>query len=502
MLLESILSVSLTYKLIAVVVILLVALMIWSIHRPSGMPPGPRGFPIIGSMLSLTENLYLDFLQLAKEYGDIFTIKIGSHHVVIVNNYELIKETLVKKSTDFAGRPQTFTGNMGSEGFKDIILSDYSPSWKLHRKIAHQAIRNYASGDKLENMMRKDAIPLLTQILEDNEGKVIAPRPLLFLTVNNIVAQFCFGQKYTLDDPELKAFMDIIDDFAKIAGNGLVADVIPWTAIFPTSAAREMDKVNNKYLGMIYKKFYEHKQKFDQDNLNDLIDYLLDAQRQAKEENADNISSLTDTHLVQTVSDMFGAGIDTTTHTMDWSIIFLTRYPDVQAKVAREIHDVIGRDRLPLISDRPNLPYCDAVIHELMRIRTVVPMSVPHKALVDSSIGGYVIPKDTWVMVNLWAAQMDEKHWDNPQVFRPERFIDKDGSLKAKQDNFIPFSAGRRVCLGESLAKPEIFLMFTSLYQSFAFSPVPGKELPSLDGNAATLVLRAPEYEVVVKKRI
>nr|XP_002730849.1 PREDICTED: steroid 17-alpha-hydroxylase/17,20 lyase-like [Saccoglossus kowalevskii] len=501
MLLESILSVSLTYKLIAVVIILLVALMLWSIHRPSGMPPGPRGFPIIGSMLSLTDNLHLDFLQMAKEYGDIFTIKLGSHQVVIVNSYELIKETLVKKSTDFAGRPQSFTGKVLSEGFKDIAFSDYSPAWKLHRKIAHQAIRNYASGDKLENMMRKDAIPLLSQILEDNEGKVIAPRPLLFLTVNNIVAQFCFGQKYTLDDPELKAFMDIINDFANIIGKGFVVDVIPWTAIFPTSAARKFDKVNNKYLGMIYKKFCEHRQKFDEDNLNDLIDYLLDAQRQAKEENA-NISSLTDTHLVQTVSDMFAAGIDTTTHTMDWSIIFLTRYPDVQAKVAREILDVIGRDRLPLLSDRPNLPYCDAVIHELMRIRTVVPMSIPHKALVDSSIGGYLIPKNTWVMVNLWAVQMDEKHWDNPQEFRPERFIDKDGSLKAKQDNFIPFSAGRRVCLGESLAKPEIFLMFTYLYQRFAFSQVPGKALPSLEGNLSSFVLRVPEYEVVVKKRI
>ncbi|XP_077866873.1 steroid 17-alpha-hydroxylase/17,20 lyase-like [Saccoglossus kowalevskii] len=482
--------------------VLLVIILIWSIRRPPGMPPGPRGLPIIGSLLSITQNMHLDFLNMAKKYGDVFTIKLGSHQVVVLNNYELILEALVKKQFDFAGRPHTFTGDMFSEGGQDIALSDFGTTWKLHRKIAHQAIRDYVSGRKLERLIREDAFPLLQEILEENDGKSIHPRPLVLLLVNNIMAQFCFGQKYTLDDPEFKSIMKLVDDFVEIGGNGLVADIIPWLAYIPTKGVREIRKMTDVFLRMMYDKFYEHKKKFDKDKLHDLIDYLLNVQRQAQEDKTENIDSLNDTRLVQTVSDLFGAGIDTTTHTLDWAIMFLVHHPDVQAKVAREIDDVIGGEQFPLISDRPRMPYCDAVIHEVMRVRTVAPMSVPHKAMVDSTIGGYNIPKDTWVMINLWAVQMDKKHWDNPEEFKPERFLEKDGTLKPKQDNFMPFSAGRRVCLGESLAKPEIFLLFTSLFQRFQFSHVPGKALPQLDGTASALILRAPDYEVIVRKRL
>ncbi|XP_070569823.1 steroid 17-alpha-hydroxylase/17,20 lyase-like [Ptychodera flava] len=480
---------------------IMVLLSAWSLYRPPGMPPGPRGFPVVGSLFSLTGNMHLDFIELGKKYGGIFTIKLGSNLAVVLNDYELIKEALVKKPTDFAGRPQTLSGEIITEGYKDIAQSDYNPTWKLHRKIAHQAIRAYASGEKLECLVHEQAFPPLQEALEDSDGKPVQMKPLFLLTMNNILGKLCFGQSLTLEDPEFKAIVQIFEKYSETVGNGLIADVLPFMKYIPMKATRDLMRSSEQALASWRSKFMEHKEKYDEDNIKDLTDYLIHEQKKAIEEGVGDIEKLTDTHLVQTIADVFEAGIDTTMETMNWSVVYMVRYPDVQTKVAMEIDDVVGRDRLPLLSDRSKLPYCDAVIHELMRIRTVGPLAVPHKALVDSTIGGYKIPKDTWVFINLWAVHMDEKAWESPNQFRPERFLEEDGSLKPKADNFMPFSAGRRVCLGESLAKPELFLLFTAVYQRFTFALVPGKDLPSLEGNVSAFVLRANKFEVVVKRR-
>ncbi|XP_002736510.1 steroid 17-alpha-hydroxylase/17,20 lyase-like [Saccoglossus kowalevskii] len=497
MFLEVITYARLMHNSIALAIFLMVFLMVWSVHRPRGMPPGPRGLPIIGSILSITQNIHNDFQRLAKKYGDIFAIKLGSQQVVVLNNYELIKEALVINQTDFAGRPNTFTGDMISEGSQFIVLEDYGAICRMQRKIVHSAIRAYLSGNShIEHMVAEDAFPPLQQALEENDGKVVKPRSLIFLMVNNIIAQFSYGQKYSLDDPEFKYVMRFMDDVTRIAGSGFVADIIPWSAYIPTKATSEFKKVTRTFPPFMYKKLEEHKKKFNKDNLDDLFDHLIYAQNYTT-----GSYDLTDARIVQTVADVFIAGIDTTAHTLDYSMIYLVCYPDVQVKVAREIDDVVGQERLPLISDRPHMPYCDAVIHEIMRIRAVEPLAVPHKAMVDSSIDGYNIPKGTWLMTNVWAAHMDEKYWENPELFKPERFLTENGSLKPKQDSFFPFSMGRRVCVGESLAKSEIFLLFATLFQRFSFSKVPGKPLPTLDGAFSFLVLRAPDYEVIVKKR-
>ncbi|XP_070570909.1 steroid 17-alpha-hydroxylase/17,20 lyase-like [Ptychodera flava] len=489
----------LTHLFIAV--LLIVFLSAWSVYRPTGMPPGPRGYPVVGSLFSLSENMHLDFIELGKKYGDIFTIKLGSSLAVVLNNYELIKEALVKKPTDFAGRPRTLSGDILTEGRKDIAFSDYSPTWKLHRKISHQAIRAYASGEKLECLLREQAFPLLQKVLEESDGKPIQMKRLFLLTVNNIIGRLCFGYGLTLEDEEFKMIMRVFDEFTEIVGNGLITDVFPFMRYIPMKATRDLIRINEEALEFFKTKFRERKENYDKDNVQNLTDYLIHEQMKAVEEGVGDIEKLTDTHLIQTIGDLYGAGVDSTTETMDWSVVYMIRFPDVQTKVAMEIDDVVGRDRLPLLSDRSKLPYCDAVIHELMRIRTVAPLSVPHKALVDSTIGGYNVPKDTWVFINLWAVHMDKKAWENPDQFKPERFLEEDGSLKPKADNYMPFSAGRRVCLGESLAKPELFLLFTALFQRFTFSPVPGRDLPSLEGNTSVFVIRANKCEVVMKRR-
>ncbi|XP_070574469.1 steroid 17-alpha-hydroxylase/17,20 lyase-like [Ptychodera flava] len=484
-----------------VVVLLVVIAALWSMHIPSGFPPGPRGLPFIGSIGALAKDPVCAITDLTKKYGDIYSLKVGRERMIILNNIELVREALVKKQNAFAGRPLAHSLDIASEGGEDIAFGNFEQKWKALRKIAHQAIRNYASGHKLENLVTKDAFPRLKKAITDKNGEPFDPQPLLMLLTFNVMSTMCFGQNYELDDPEFDEILNYIKKTNESFGNGLLADFVPIFKYIPTSGLRLVKKCLNEWLTFIQSKIDEHKTRMHEGKVSDLVDDLLQIQAEAKAAGEDQADTLTDVNVRQTVSDIFGAGIDTTINTMNWCVAYMVNYPDVQTKVQEEIDDVIGQ-RLPLLTDKNKLPYCDAVIHEIMRIRTVAPVGVPHKTIEDTSVGGYNVPKGTQIWTNLWKVHMDEKYWKEPEQFRPERFLDEDGKTLPKQDSFLPFSAGRRVCVGEVLAKNEMMLIFACLFQQFTFLPPPGKEKPSLKPNFDGLATRCNPYEVVARERI
>uniref|UniRef100_A0A671K2Q8 Cytochrome P450, family 17, subfamily A, polypeptide 2 n=1 Tax=Sinocyclocheilus anshuiensis TaxID=1608454 RepID=A0A671K2Q8_9TELE len=184
-------------------------------------------------------------------------------------------------------------------------------------------------------------------------------------------------------------------------------------------------------------------------------------------------------HVLMTAAEAFGAGVETTSTTLLWTIAFLLHHPQVQERVHSELDECVGQARAPSLSDRSHLPLLDAVLCEVMRIRPVSPVLIPHVAMQDTSLGGHSVPKGTRVLVNMWAIHHDPKHWDEPEQFRPERFLDSSGR-RVTPSSFLPFGAGPRVCVGESLARIELFLFASRLLQCFHFSVPPGASLPEL----------------------
>ncbi|XP_054861747.1 cytochrome P450 2J2-like [Amphiprion ocellaris] len=178
--------------------------------------------------------------------------------------------------------------------------------------------------------------------------------------------------------------------------------------------------------------------------------------------------------------DLIEAGTETAATTLRWALVHMMNYPEIQEKVQAEMDRVIGQSRQPTLADRHNLPYTDAVIHESQRLGNVVPMGFPKMASKDSTLGGYFIPKVTAISTSLASVLFDKNEWAIPDVFNPEHFLDSKGQF-LRRDAFLPFSAGKRVCVREHLARMELFLFFTSLLQHFTFSAVPG-EMPSLEG--------------------
>lgn len=189
-------------------------------------------------------------------------------------------------------------------------------------------------------------------------------------------------------------------------------------------------------------------------------------------------TTLDDENLARTIFGIFLAGTDVTASALQWFMLYMLHYPDIQRKIFEEIISVVGLERPPNMHDKPKMNLTTAAIMETQRI-TITPTNVPHAASKDTVINGYTIPAGTMVFGFFDPPHLCPKLWQDPGVFRPERFLDEQGSV-AQPETFMPFGIGRRTCLGESMAKMDLFLFVTSILQRFELQPeVPG-ELPSL----------------------
>ncbi|XP_038061785.1 cytochrome P450 2U1-like [Patiria miniata] len=476
-----------------------------SSKRPANFPPGPFALPLLGNVTTFLSKTTLEAMgDLHKQYGDVFSLKVGSLNMIVLNSIEIVREALVKKAVEFAGRPMSYSVEIFSEGYKDIVFSNYGPQWRYQRKLGHTAIRHFVQKDQLEKLVFS-VTPKIAAVLDEIGDKPFAPKYTIGQIVYNILAALCFGKQYEFNQPELLEWIQLNVDVQNAFGNGLIGDYFPALTFIQTPNEKRVRKLLADMLGVFHKELKAHKEKFDPENVRDFFDSLLLTQKQAIEAGEEEAEHITDTHICQTVFDIFGAGTETTIVTLHWAVGLLAENPDIQEKVAKEIDDVLGHDTLPSLDDRGSMPYTEATVLEIFRQGSVAPLGVPHSTMSDTTLAGYNIPKDTTVMINHLAIHNDPTQWSEPEKFKPERFLDDNGQLLKKlPESFLPFSTGRRVCLGEDFAKKEVFLLFTWLFGRYAFYKVPGKESESLlTINKVAALTHQPvdEMEVCVKKR-
>ncbi|XP_011454186.2 steroid 17-alpha-hydroxylase/17,20 lyase [Magallana gigas] len=466
------------------------------------LPPGPWCIPLVGHYKIYSSlEIHVKIAKLAKEYGPIVRLSVGPQTWVVLNDINSVLEAMVKRKADFAGRPHFASGDMFTEGGKDIALANYSASWKFHRKIAGKALRHYLQGDLLENMIQDNMNKFLDKMAEEKGPFVF--KEYVDLMVFHQLYTICFGEKRPVDDPEVKEFIKLDNDLSEKFGAGFFEDIFPYLKnIFTTAKWKVFLVLSEEVLNILRKKFKEHKETFQPGVNRDFIDSMLIAKQEAKDEGDEAVLEiLDDTHLVQTISDIFFAGVDTTRFTMDWFIYFMTRFPEFQEKCQEEIDRVVGPHQ-PSMKDRSKLDYTEACLFESMRLSNVLGLGVPHMTICDSQIGGYDVPKGTTVLINFWALHHDPKQWKDPEQFDPHRFLDENGKMKPiKPESWLPFSAGRRVCLGETLAKPEILLMCANLLKRFEIS-LPEGVKPNLEYHMQGFGVELPsDYKIVVKER-
>ncbi|XP_034713161.1 steroid 17-alpha-hydroxylase/17,20 lyase-like [Etheostoma cragini] len=285
-----------------------------------------------------------------------------------------------------------------------------------------------------------------------------------------------------------------------IARGGLV-DIYPWMKVFPNKSLRKLKDCITIRDRLLSRKLDEHKASLSDGDPRDLLDALLKGKTDSAPSQTASGSkeTITDDHVLMTAAEAFGAGVETTSTTLLWILAYLVHHPEVQHRVQKELDEHVGGERAVCASDRSRLPYLDCVINEGMRIRPVSPVLIPHIARTDTSIGGHAVCRGTRVLVNMWSIHHDPQHWDKPDLFNPDRFLDDRGQ-RVTPPCFLPFGAGPRVCVGESLARLELFLFLSSLLQRMSFTQPHGTPPPNLQGRLG-VVLQPLPYQVVVTPR-
>ncbi|XP_036590968.1 steroid 17-alpha-hydroxylase/17,20 lyase [Trichosurus vulpecula] len=451
--------------------------------------------PILGSLpyMNSCDQAHIYFTKLEEKYGHIYAFWQGPWYAVVVSKFPLAKEVLLKKGKDFASRPRMVTTDILSGSGKGIAFSEYGPQWRMYRKLVQSTFSLFRDRSSLnfEKIICQEANTLCMS-LANTEGQNLDPALDCFLAAVNVICQFCFGNSWKQNDKDIEIMMNFSDSIVKSLAKDSLTDIFPWIQLFPNkqlTLLKENVKLRNK---LLEKKIKIQKEKFKIDSVNNLLDMLL----KAKMNNNSHLTQepeITDEHILMTMGDIFGAGVETTSSVVKWSIAYLLHYPQVKEKIQKEIDQKIGFTRTPVLNDRQQLLHLESTIREVLRIRPVAPLLIPHLACTESSIGEYTIPKGTRIYVNLWSIHHDPTEWDEPEKFKPERFLDKNKEqLIMPTSSYFPFGCGPRVCIGEFLARAELFLFLAWILQRFDLEVPDDGELPSLEGEYGVVYQIAP----------
>ncbi|XP_062858194.1 cytochrome P450 2J2-like [Trichomycterus rosablanca] len=442
--------------------------------NPSNFPPGPMPLPFVGNVFTELDFKTID--KLAEEYGEVFSLRWGSEKAVFISGYKLVKEALVTQLDNFTERPVVPLFHKVFKGLGVALSNGYL--WKNQRKFAITHLRYIGEGKKSLELSIQQESNFLCDAFKAEQGP-FDPQFYLYNAVSNIISALVFGHRFEYHDEKFLNVLRLEAETVILSGSTKAQLYNAFPRLFEYLPGPHQKMFSNyaKILDFLRDELRKHKEDWDPSDPRDFIDnYLVEMEKKKSDPEAGfNLET-----LLIAMLDMFEAGTETASTTIRWGLLCMMKYPDIQKKVQDEIDRVIGQSRQPSMADKPNMPYTDAVVHEIQRFGNAVPLGFPKMACKDTTLGGYFIPKGTSVTTNLSSVLKDKTMWETPEKFNPGHFLDDQGQF-IKKDAFLPFSAGRRACLGEQLARMELFLFFTFLLQRFTFSPGPEEKL-SLDG--------------------
>ncbi|XP_053193529.1 cytochrome P450 2K1-like [Scomber japonicus] len=476
--LQSSSSVSLLAALIVLVLVYVISSSSFSSKSDGNDPPGPKPFPILGNLPQLDlKKPHSTLLALSKKYGSVFTIYLGSRKVVVVAGYKAVKEALVNHADDFGDRDIMPIVEKINKGHG--VLWSNGDSWKEMRRFALTNLRDFGMGKKACEDKIIEECQSLMEVFKKFKGEAFDTTQPMNYAVSNIICSMVYGSRFEYDDPEFTALVDRTNKTIQIVGSPSIQlyNMFPWIGKF-FSDTKEVLQSFQSNKAQTLKLINNLKETLNPQMCRGFVDAFL-VRKQNLEESGTNNSHFHNENLMNTVGNLFAAGTDTTATTLRWGLLLMAKYPKIQDQVQEELSRVIG-SRQVQVEDRKTLPFTDAVIHETQRLGNIVPMALPHRTSRDVTFQGHLIKKGTTVYPLLTSVLYDESEWEHPRTFHPAHFLDKDGKF-VKRDAFMPFSAGRRICLGESLARMELFVFFTTLMQHFRFTAPPGVSEDELD---------------------
>ncbi|KEH33357.1 putative flavonoid 3',5'-hydroxylase [Medicago truncatula] len=471
-------------------------------NTSKNLPPGPRGWPILGVLPHLGTMPHVTLANMAKKFGPIMYLKMGTCDTVVASSSDAARAFLKTLDHNFLNRPTIIGATYLGYNSQDLVFAKYGPKWKLLRKLTTlhmlggKALQNWA------NVRENEVKHMVRSIHESGKkGESIEVGGLLSCAITNMVSQVVLSKRmFASKGQESKEFKEMVVEFMTISGIN-IGDFVPFIGWI------DLEGVVGK-MKRLHKRFDEFLTKLIEDHVNcaherkgnpDFLDIVLanDDDNFGERLSLSNIKAL--------LLNLFTAGTDTSSSIIEWALAEMLKSPNILIRAQKEMNQVVGRERMLVESDLEKLPYLQAICKETYRLHPSTPLSVPRVSNKACQINGYYIPKNTRFNVNIWAIGRDPNIWANPLEFKPERFLSgKYARIDPSGVDFelIPFGAGRRVCVGYKMAIVVIEYILGTLVHSFDWKLPNGVELNMDEAFGLTLEKAVPLSATVTPRLV
>ncbi|KAK6158775.1 hypothetical protein DH2020_006089 [Rehmannia glutinosa] len=453
----------------------------------SKLPPGPWKLPVIGHLHHIGTLPHRSFQELAKKYGPLLHLKLGEVTAVVVSSPTLAKEVLKVHDPTFADRPESIAGEILWYNSSNISFSQYGDYWRQMRKICILELLS-AKNVKSFGSIRNDEVSHLINSIMASSGAPLDLTDRIFTMTSSITCRAAFGKVCRDKDQLIEMFKEGITlvsgfDVSDLYPSSKVLKAISWNRVKLLKMRRKLDLI----LDDIIDEHRRNRATIAADNEitekrgngefgnEDLVDVLLRVKESGELE-----SPITDDNVKAVIYDIFAAGTETSSTTIDWIMAELIRNPRVMSKVQTEIREKFKGSTKIGEADVQKLKYLKLVIKEGLRLHAPIPL-IPRVSRQDTEIDGYVIPARAKVLVNAWAIGRDPQIWTNPENFEPERFDNNPTDFAGNHFEYIPFGAGKRMCPGMTFGLASVELPLAHLLYNFDWKLPAGMSPKDLD---------------------
>ncbi|KAJ4811978.1 Cytochrome P450 84A1 [Rhynchospora pubera] len=468
--------------------IFLILSMNWRRKRP--LPPGPPGLPIIGNMLMMDQLTHRGLARLSKIYGGIFHLRLAFLHAVTISTPEMAREVLQVQDNTFSNRPATIAITYLTYDRADMAFAHYGPFWRQMRKLCVMKLFSRRRAESWASA--RDEVVSTIKIVGSKVGAPVNIGESVFNLTKNIIFRAAFGAQISIEDQD--EFISILQEFSKLFGAFNIGDFVPWLKWMDLNGINKRLKnaraALDRFIDRIIDEHLANPKEADApdaDMVDDMLAFLTEAcGAKAADETGDSqgFLRLTRENIKAIIMDIMFGGTETVASAIEWAMAELMKCPEEMKLVQQELADVVGMDRTVQESDLNRLPYLKCAIKETLRLHPPIPLLL-HETAENSEVAGYFIPKQSRVMINVWAVGRDKSAWKDAESFKPGRFAPGgDGANIDFKGNFfelLPFGSGRRSCPGMQLGLYALELAVANLMHCFDWTLPDGMKPADLD---------------------
>nr|ANC33511.1 1,3,5-trihydroxyxanthone synthase [Hypericum perforatum] len=468
------------------------------LRKKHNYPPGPRALPIIGNLHLIKPGpLYLYYETVSKRLGPIILFWMGKVPVMVISSPEAFEECFTKNDLIFADRPKTVSGDHLTYNYTFIVFAPHGPIWKSLRRLTFSEIFSQKALQRSAFVREEEARHFVGRLLKCTAGgnkPKLDMKYMLSLLTSSVIMRVAAGKRHVAvsdeDTEEEKRLMQEFKDLFFPIVSMTPCDFIPVLRMIGFKGIEksiiQLGKKREVFLNKLLvevraRRGADAEKRLNGEKPNAVVDTLLNLQETDPEFYTDDI-------IKGIITMMFIAGTETSTATLEWALTLLLQHPKKMEKLRAEIDGVVGDTRLVNESDFSKLPYLKAVVKETMRLYPPSPLLLPRYSSEACTIGGYYVPKGTMLLVNVWTMHRDPKLWDEPNEFKPERFVE--GDLEGYL--YQPFGHGRRICPGAGMGTHIVCETLGMLVQCFDWDQIGMDEDMTHQAGAASMSKNKP----------